>query len=138
MPDPDVEHKVGYANPPKHTQFKKGQSGNPKGRPKGAKGVKASLRRELESKITVREGGKEVKLSKAEVLAKSLMTDALKGDGKARLEILRIDDELFNAGAKASDGAGTPPEVAETDWAILQDHFRTQSPEDREAKDDAT
>ncbi len=27
--------KIGYGRPPKHTRFKAGQSGNPKGRPKG-------------------------------------------------------------------------------------------------------
>lgn len=49
----DRDYDVGYGKPPKRTQFKKGKSGNPKGRPKGAKGVKASLKRELESKITI-------------------------------------------------------------------------------------
>ena len=29
--------EVGYRSPPKHSQFKKGASGNPKGRPKGTK-----------------------------------------------------------------------------------------------------
>ncbi len=87
----DQDYEVGYGKPPKSGQFKKGQSGNPK----GAKGVKAILKRELESSITVRERGREVKLSKAEVLAKVLVGDALKGDTKARMEILRLDDEFF-------------------------------------------
>lgn len=93
MSEKDQNYDVGYGKPPKSGQFKKGQSGNPKGRPKGAKGVKASLKRELTSPITVRERGREIKLSKAEVLAKGLMGDALKGDAKARMEILRLDDE---------------------------------------------
>ena len=36
---PDQEQgdtQVGYGRPPKTTRFKKGQSGNPEGRPKGA------------------------------------------------------------------------------------------------------
>lgn len=32
--DDGSTYQVGYGKPPKHSQFKKGQSGNPKGRPK--------------------------------------------------------------------------------------------------------
>lgn len=121
MSKQDQDYEVGYAKPPKSGQFKKGQSGNPKGRPKGAKGVKASLKRELESSITVRERGREVKLSKAEVLAKGLMGDALKGDVKARMELLRLDDEFFGEkpGAEAQLVRAEEPE--EIDLAILKD-----------------
>lgn len=126
MSEQDQDYDVGYGKPPKSGQFKKGQSGNPKGRPKGAKGVKASLKRELESSITVRERGREVKLSKAEVLAKGLMGDALKGDAKARMEILRLDDEFF--GDDSSAGAhhvqvAIPEEI---DFAILRDFLLEQ------------
>lgn len=120
------DYDVGYGKPPKSGQFKKGQSGNPKGRPKGAKGVKASLKRELESSITVRERGRVIKLSKAEVLAKGLVGDALKGDPKARMELLRLDDEFF------SETPGSGPQVVravepeEIDLAILRDFFLEQ------------
>ena len=36
--DKDADYEVGYGKPPETTRFKKGQSGNPKGRPAGAKG----------------------------------------------------------------------------------------------------
>lgn len=52
MSDEKKDYEVGYGKPPKRTRFKKGQSGNPKGRPKGAKGFTASLKREMESKVT--------------------------------------------------------------------------------------
>ena len=126
MSKQDQDYDVGYGKPPKSGQFKKGQSGNPKGRPKGAKGVKAILKRELESSITVRERGREVRLSKAEVLAKGLMGDALKGDAKARTEILRLDDEFYGedrpAGAQNAHAAA-PEEI---DFAILRDFLLEQ------------
>lgn len=53
------EYEVGYRKPPRHTRFRKGQSGNPKGRPKGAKNLKTELEEELQEKIVVREGRPE-------------------------------------------------------------------------------
>jgi hypothetical protein len=74
-----TDDEVGYGKPPKATRFKKGQSGNPKGRPAGAKGVKASLKHELDSKITVREGGRDKKITKAEAIAKTVIASGLNG-----------------------------------------------------------
>ena len=36
-PDDERDYEVGYAKPPEHTRFVKGQSGNPRGRAPGAK-----------------------------------------------------------------------------------------------------
>lgn len=126
MSEKDQNYDVGYGKPPKPGQFKKGQSGNPKGRPKGAKGVKASLKRELTSPITVRERGREIKLSKAEVLAKGLMGDALKGDAKARMEILRLDDEFFGENPVSGPQFVRAVEPEEIDFAILRDFLLEQ------------
>ena len=86
--------EVGYGKPPQHSQFKRGQSGNPHGRPKGAKGFDASLARELETKITVTEGGARKSMSKAEAAAKRLVEKALKGDMPA-LRYLAETDRNF-------------------------------------------
>lgn len=93
--DEDRDYEVGYGRPPRSGQFKKGQSGNPNGRPKGARGVKASLKRELQSKVTIKEGGRMVKVSKAEAISKRLMASALSGDMKAMMVVLKIDPDLF-------------------------------------------
>lgn len=77
------EYEVGYGRPPTHTQFKPGQSGNPNGRPKGAKNTKTILAEELDSRITLSEGNKKITLTKREAMVKSSVNKAIKGDHRA-------------------------------------------------------
>lgn len=112
-------YRVGYGKPPKHTRFKPGQSGNPKGRPKGAQGFTAELDRELKAIITVTENGQMIKLSKQRALVKSLLAKALKGDPRSVALILAHSNDL------RGDGALQAPELEEIDKLILQ-HYRAQ------------
>jgi hypothetical protein len=79
----DCAPKVGNKRPPKHTQFKKGVSGNPAGRPKGALGLKTLLAAELKSSIKIQEGGKTKTVTKQQAMVKQFVGKALKGDDKA-------------------------------------------------------
>ena len=54
----DHEYPVGYGKPPKSGQFKKGQSGNPKGRPKGSLDYTTYVQQMLSAQVTVTESGK--------------------------------------------------------------------------------
>lgn len=92
--DDDRDYEVGYGRTPKSGQFQKGQSGNPNGRPKGAKGFKASLKRELAGEITVREGTRVIRIPKHEAAAKRLVEKALNGDLGAIRMLAAIDAEL--------------------------------------------
>ncbi|WP_068318416.1 DUF5681 domain-containing protein [Aliiruegeria sabulilitoris] len=136
MSEPEKNYEVGYGRPPKRTQFKKGQSGNPKGRPKGAKGFNASLQRELETKVIVREGNREVKISKAEAAAKRLVATALKGDMKALTMLARFDADL--SGRLDADAAGTAlSDTAEqVDYDILRHFFAEEDGDDATTEDE--
>ena len=73
----DDNYEVGYKKPPKSSQFKKGKSGNPKGRPKKSKNLNTLLNKELDEVVTVREQGKVIQLSKRELMVKKWCTKLL-------------------------------------------------------------
>ena len=72
-------YKVGYRKPPKETQFKKGTSGNPSGRPKKAPDFFAELRREANRLIPINENGRTVRISKLKGIARQTTNKALTG-----------------------------------------------------------
>ena len=80
MSDNDNNTVVGYKKPPKNTQFKPGQSGNPKGRSKGCRNLKTDLLEELGGRITITENGKTKKISKQQAFIKQQCSKALSGD----------------------------------------------------------
>jgi Family of unknown function (DUF5681) len=83
-------YKIGYGKPPKTTQFKKGKSGNPNGRPKGSLNLATDVTAELGEFITVREDGRSRRVSKQRALIKSLMAKALQGDVRAMTSLLAL------------------------------------------------
>jgi hypothetical protein len=76
-------YEVGFGRPPRSTQFRPGQSGNPAGRPRGAKNFATALEEELQARVTITENGKRKHISKQEVIAKRLVNKAVSGDLKA-------------------------------------------------------
>ena len=84
------DYDVGYGKPPTHAQFKPGQSGNAKGRPKGTKNLATDLQEELEEKIIITEAGVELKTSKQRALLKILMAKALKGNVHAAESVIKL------------------------------------------------
>jgi len=58
-PDDEKDYEVGYGRPPKHTRFRKGQSGNPKGPRKGSRALKTDLDEALRATLTITVGGKK-------------------------------------------------------------------------------
>lgn len=115
------DYDIGYGKPPKGTRFKKGRSGNPKGRPKGRKNFATILVEELSEKLTIKEAGKARKVTKLEAVTKQLVTKAINGDPRALAELLR---QIQAHWPKEPDGAAAELPASEEDLAILNDFMR--------------
>lgn len=88
------EYKVGYRNPPKGNQFKAGQSGNPRGRPKGSKNLRASLEGILTEPISVRKGDRVQKVTSLQAVFMTILNKALKGDQRATDAVYKVAKEF--------------------------------------------
>jgi hypothetical protein len=76
-------YEIGYGKPPRNTRFKPGQSGNPKGRPKGLRNFATDLKAALSMPVELSRGDKRKKVSAQEAMLARLVQQALKGDYRA-------------------------------------------------------
>ena len=95
--DTKLPYAVGYKKPPVKTQFKKGHSGNERGKLPGRKNLKTEIMEELSTRITVTENGKKFKLSKQSIIIKRMVSDEAKGDAKARDQLIKLIGEVERA-----------------------------------------
>jgi hypothetical protein len=81
-------YDVGFAKPPRSTQFRKGVSGNPTGRPKGSKNISSILVAMGREKVKGTVNGKVRRISLLELVIRQLSNKAATGDLKAIRELL--------------------------------------------------
>jgi hypothetical protein len=110
--------KAGYKNPPTHSRFKPGRSGNPKGRPKGSRNIVNELQDFLSEKITVQQGKKTKRMSRMGAAVAKTFENAVKGNPRAVDTLLRLVSRF--ASPKEM------PETSQYDLSLLSDEELSQ------------
>lgn len=103
--EPSLPYEVGYRKPPKSNQFSRGQSGNPKGRPKGSKNLTSVVLRESRQTVLVKGPRGARKVTKLEASVMQLGNKAAQGDLRAACEffsLVRMSEESANSDAAPS------------------------------------
>ena len=117
-------NKVGYGRPPPHTRFKKGQSGNPNGRPQGRANAKTIVARAINERVRIREGETERAMTKLEGVLQAHLVKAIKGDARSANLVINLVTRL---GLLAETENKTITALSEEDHAILDEYVRSKT-----------
>jgi hypothetical protein len=115
--DEEGDYEVGYGKPPLHSRFKKGQSGNPRGRPPGAKNLSTLLNEALNEPVVITENGGRRKVSKRQASLKQLVNEAAKGNWRALKLLVDILQDIERR---------TAPQTEESSFSIADEKVIAQ------------
>lgn len=117
------DYDVGYGRPPKATQFKKGQSGNPRGRSKGARNLKTDVKATLNLPVQLNRGGAAKTVRTQEAALLRLREKALSGDARSLDKLL----ELARRYNEDDDAEANDAPLLSEDRAILDGYVERQN-----------
>ena len=124
MPDNrDSDYPLGYGKPPQHTRFKKGESGNPTGRPKNSKNLTTLLEKELKQRVVITENGRRRSITKQEAMVKHLVNKAVSGD-RPLMQLLLEEIRLLEARAASSPSDASIDEADREVMRQIQERMR--------------
>jgi hypothetical protein len=112
-------HEVGYGKPPRHTQFRKGQSGNPGGRSRGlpVQRARALLLEEAYRGVAIKENGRMVPVTALQAILRSQAELAINGNYRAQRDILEAVQNLeFKKSIGAYDDSVIEDEDDVDEW----------------------
>jgi hypothetical protein len=115
--DQTRDYEIGYGKPPRRNRFKKGQSGNLRGRPRGATNLLTLLNEVLNERVIVADDAGRRKITKGEAIIKQLVNQAAKGDWRRAKLVVDMQQDT----ERRTDSA--PPEAAafsEADKKVIE------------------
>jgi len=112
----DEGFDIGYGKPPRNRRFRKGRSGNPKGRPKGTLNLATVLERALREPVVIDENGLRRTITKMEAAVKQLVNRAASGDLAALRQLLAL---VASAEQRFSDAQTERPSLDEADQKVM-------------------
>jgi len=115
MSESNREYAANYRKPPEHTRFKKGQSGNPRGRT--PKNLPALLAAALNEKVTVTENGKRRQITKREAVIAQLVNKSAAAELRATKMLI---DMLRDVEKKAEPAVAAKSPFSPTDKEVVQ------------------
>ena len=115
--DKEADYEVGYGKPPRHTRFAKGQSGNPRGRPAGAKNLRTLLSEALNETVLVTENGGRRKVTKRQAIITQLVNRSATADFRAIKILLDIVRDIEG---QAEPTAPETSDFSEADEKVLE------------------
>jgi hypothetical protein len=113
---PGRSYQVGYCRPPEQSRFKPGQSGNPRGRPKGPRSIDQVLRQALKRRVNDPRGGRR-KITMLDLIVQSLVL----GAAKREAPMLRLLIGLLDRHRDSEAGTTTDRELEANDREILEE-----------------
>jgi Family of unknown function (DUF5681) len=113
-------YTVGYGKPPSASQFRPGQSGNVKGRPKGRKNLKTLIKRAMTAMITVQEGSSGRHVTKLEGVVLRQLQNALKGNDRSAMAVIKMASEMGLL-EDAPDASSNESDLSAADERILKE-----------------
>jgi hypothetical protein len=125
---------VGYRKPPRHAQFRKGTSGNPKGRPKSSENLATVLAAALREKVVVTANGKSRTVTKLNLAVMQLVDKATSGDMSALRQLTALVGAIDQEGA--NDPSVSAKHLSETDRKVVQGVLRRLENFSEEDKND--
>lgn len=115
----DDDARVGYRRPPIGARFRAGQSGNPRGRPKGAQSLASVVATTLSERVAITENGSRRRITKLEAAVKQLVNRAASGEARS----IQLLVALVRT-SEASPPQPDPEHSTEADQIVLRELHR--------------
>jgi hypothetical protein len=132
--EPESGQAIGYGKPPRATRFKKGCSGNPKGRPRGTLNVATVFVKTLRERVVINENGQRKTVTKLEAALKQLVNKAASGDLRALAQLVTLAQDVET---KQSMLGMQEPVLGDLDQEVMDGilkRFQETTEEDQEAQ----